>query len=92
MSSQAALAMPPPPPSPIQVLYGTLAKTRLYNTFLEYARPYIEHVSNEPKGADQRHETRRRRKDARGNTADLDWHTYVEALQQGLTQELKRYT
>jgi hypothetical protein len=22
----------------------------------------------------------------------LDWHTYVEALQQELTQELKRYT
>ena len=51
MSSQAALAIPPPPPSPIQALYGTLAKTRLYNTFLEYARPYIEHVLNEPKAA-----------------------------------------
>jgi hypothetical protein len=51
MSSQAALTIPPPPPSPIQALYGTLAKTRLYNTFLEYARPYIEHVLNEPKAA-----------------------------------------
>ena len=51
MSSQAALAIPPPPPSPIQALYGTLAKTRLYNTFLEYARPYIQHVLNEPKAA-----------------------------------------
>ena len=40
------------------------------------------------RGADQRHEARRRRKGARDNTADLDWHTYVEALQ----QELRRHT
>jgi hypothetical protein len=53
MSSQVALAIPPPSPSPIQTLYGTLAKTRLYNTFLEYTRPYIEHVLNEPEAADE---------------------------------------
>jgi hypothetical protein len=53
MSSQVALAIPPPSPSPIQTLYGTLAKTRLYNTFLEYTRPYIEHVLNEPEAAEE---------------------------------------
>jgi hypothetical protein len=53
MSSQVALAIPPPSPSPIQTLYGTLAKTRLYNTFLEYTRPYIEHVLNEPETAEE---------------------------------------
>ncbi len=53
MSSQVALAIPPPSPSPIQALYGALAKTRLYNTFLEYARPYIEHVLNKPETAEE---------------------------------------
>jgi len=53
MSSQVALAIPPPSPSPIQALYGALAKTRLYNTFLEYTRPYIEHVLNEPETAEE---------------------------------------
>ena len=53
MSSQVALAIPPPSPSPIQALYGALAKTRLYNTFLEYTRPYIEHVLNKPEAAEK---------------------------------------
>jgi len=53
MRSQVALAIPPPSPSPIQALYGTLMKTHLYNTFLEYTRPYIEHVLNEPKAAEE---------------------------------------
>jgi hypothetical protein len=53
MSSQVALAIPPPSPSPTQTLYGALAKTRLYNTFLEYTRPYIEHVLNEPEAAEE---------------------------------------
>jgi len=53
MSSQVALAIPPPSPSSIQALYGALAKTRLYNTFLEYTRPYIEHVLNKPETAEE---------------------------------------
>jgi hypothetical protein len=53
MRSQVALAIPPPSPSPIQALYGTLMKTHLYNTFLEYTRPYIEHVLNEPEAAEE---------------------------------------
>jgi hypothetical protein len=44
------------------------------------------------RGADQRHEARRQRKGARDNTADLDWHTYVEAPQQEFAQKLTRYT
>jgi len=58
MSSQVALAIPPPSPSPIQALYGALAKTRLYNTFLEYARPYIEHVLNKPEAAEKEAQSR----------------------------------
>jgi len=53
MRSQVALAIPPPSLSPIQALYGVLAKTRLYDTFLEYTRPYIEHVLNEPEAAEE---------------------------------------
>jgi hypothetical protein len=53
MSSQVALAIPPPSPSPTQALYGALARTRLYNTFLEYTRPYIEHVLNKPEAAEE---------------------------------------
>ncbi|PLC64125.1 hypothetical protein B7L70_11135 [Vulcanisaeta sp. EB80] len=53
MRSQVALAIPPPSPSPTQTLYGTLMKTHLYNTFLEYTRPYIEHVLNEPEAAEE---------------------------------------
>jgi len=48
-----ALTIPPPSPSPIQALYGTLAKTHLYNILLEYLKPYIEHVLNEPKAAEE---------------------------------------
>ncbi len=53
MSGQITLVIPPPSPSPSQTLYGALTKTHLYNTFLEYIRPYIEHVLNEPKAAEE---------------------------------------
>jgi len=53
MSSQVALAIPPPSPSPTQTLYGTLTKTHLYNILLEYLKPYIEHILNEPKAAEE---------------------------------------
>jgi hypothetical protein len=53
MSGQIALVIPPPSPSPSQTLYGALTKSHLYNTFLEYTRPYIEHVLNEPEAAEE---------------------------------------
>jgi hypothetical protein len=53
MNSQVALAIPPPSPSPSQTLSGVLARSRLYIAFLEYLKPYIEHVLDEPRAAEE---------------------------------------
>jgi len=53
MSSQVALAIPPPLSMPLQALYGTLIRTHPYNTFLEYVKPHIKHILDRPETAEE---------------------------------------
>ena len=53
MSSQVALAIPPPLSMPLQALYGTLMRTHPYNTFLEYVKPHIKHILDRPETAEE---------------------------------------
>jgi hypothetical protein len=53
MSAQAVLTVPPPPvPSPSQAVSGRLTGSRLYTAFLEFLRPWIERVIDDPRAVE----------------------------------------
>jgi hypothetical protein len=52
MSAQVVLTVPPPAPSPSQVVSGRLTGSRLYTAFLEFLRPWIERVVDNPKAVE----------------------------------------
>jgi len=53
MSAQAVLTVPPPPvPSPSQAVSGRLTGSRLYTAFLEFLRPWIERVIDNPRAVE----------------------------------------
>jgi hypothetical protein len=45
--------IPPPMPSPSQALSGVLTKTRLYTVFLEFLRPWVERVADDPRAVEK---------------------------------------
>jgi len=52
MGSQAVLAIPPSVPSPSQAVSGKLTGSRLYVAFLEFLRPWIERVVDDPRAVE----------------------------------------
>jgi len=52
MSAQAVLTVPPPVPSPSQAVSGKLTGSRLYTAFLEFLRPWIERVVDNPRAVE----------------------------------------
>jgi hypothetical protein len=49
MGAQVVLTVPPPVPSPSQAVSGRLTGSRLYAAFLEFLRPWIERVVDDPR-------------------------------------------
>jgi hypothetical protein len=52
MGARAVLTVPPPVPSPSQAVSGKLTGSRLYTAFLEFLRPWIERVIDDPRAVD----------------------------------------
>jgi hypothetical protein len=52
MGSQAVFAIPPSVPSPSQAVSGKLTGSRLYTAFLEFLRPWIERVIDNPRAVE----------------------------------------
>jgi hypothetical protein len=52
MGAQAVLTIPPPVPSPLQAVSGRLTGSRLYTVFLEFLRPWIERVVDDPRAVE----------------------------------------
>jgi hypothetical protein len=54
MGAQVVLTVPPPPPvpSPLQAVSGKLTGSRLYIAFLEFLRPWIERVIDDPRAVE----------------------------------------
>jgi hypothetical protein len=48
MNALTASTIPPPTPLPSQILSGLVTRTRLYTVFLEFLRPWIERVADDP--------------------------------------------
>jgi hypothetical protein len=52
MGARAVLTVPPPVPSPSQAVSGKLTGSRLYTAFLEFLRPWIERVIDDPRAVE----------------------------------------
>jgi hypothetical protein len=52
MGAQVVLTVPPPVPSPSQAVSGKLTGSRLYTAFLEFLRPWIERVIDDPRAVE----------------------------------------
>ena len=52
MSVQTVLTIPPPVPSPSQAVSGRLTGSRLYTAFLEFLKPWIERVIDDPRAVE----------------------------------------